>query len=379
MPSTEIDRRRLLGLLAGTAVVTPTLAYGRDTLPGQPSALYLSSRGDGRGGFFVSGFRTEGGGRFDLPLPGRGHAVAPRPGQAEAVVFARRPGSFALALDLRSGRLRHSIAAAPGRHFYGHGVFSADGRTLFTSENDYEAGTGVIGIRDAADGYRQIGEIPSHGIGPHDLRLLSDGRTLAVANGGVLTHPDSGRAKLNLPEMSPSLAYVEAASGRLLAEHRLPPALHRLSIRHLAVGPRDEVAIALQYEGPRSDLVPLVALHAGGGEIGLLTAPDRVLRRMRNYCGSAALDSGGEILGASCPRGGIVTFWQLRERRYLGAVELADGCGIAAAEASGAFLLTSGSGEVVLYRPAERSLEPIATGFGGRVQWDNHLTAWIGA
>ncbi len=360
MPSTAIDRRRSLGCLAAGLAGLAGLAAPLPAALGAPAAprpLLLSARGDGRGRYFVSGFDGDGRPAFDLALPGRGHAVVLRPGPPhgsrhgprQAVVFARRPGGFALVLDLEAGRFLQRLDSGQGRHFYGHGVFSRDGRTLFSSENAFGSGRGVIGIRDATDGYRRLGEYPSHGIGPHDLRLLADGKTLVVANGGVLTHPDSGRAKLNLPEMSPSLAYLDLADGALRADYRLPAERHRLSIRHLAVGPEDRVAIALQYEGPRADLPPLVALHGGEDAIALLAAPEPVQRRMRNYCGSLALDSAGETLAVSCPRGGLVTFWAPREGRFLRALALPDGCGVAPAAAPGSFLLTSGRGARVRY------------------------------
>src|SRR5690606_30895384 len=110
--------------------------------------------------------------------------------------FARRPGTFALVIDVVHGRILYRIASAESRHFYGHGAFSSDGRLLYATENDFAGERGVIGIYDAADGYRRAGEIPSYGIGPHELRLLADGTTLAVANGGILTRPDLPRVKL---------------------------------------------------------------------------------------------------------------------------------------------------------------------------------------
>ena len=67
------------------------------------------------------------------------------------------------------------FASKPDRHFFGHGAFSADGRLLYATENDYERARGMIGVRDATDGYRQIGEFPAHGMEPHDIALL-DGR-----------------------------------------------------------------------------------------------------------------------------------------------------------------------------------------------------------
>ena len=111
----------------------------------------------------------------------------------------------------------------------------------------------MLGVRDATDGYRQIGELASFGVGPHELVLMPDGATLAVANGGIRTHPDRDRAKLNLDSMAPSLAYLDLADGKLRADYRLAEEHHQLSIRHLAVLGTGGVAIAMQYEGDMRD------------------------------------------------------------------------------------------------------------------------------
>jgi len=378
MPSTAIDRRQSLAWLAA-GLLAPTLAHARSGLSAKPGIrpLFLSARAQPRDRYFITGFGDDGELRFDRALSGRGHAIAVNPERREAVVFARRPGTFALVLVVDGGQVVETLACGDGRHFGGHGVFSADGRTLFSTENDFDNGRGVIGIRDATDRYRQIGEYPSHEIGPHDIGLLADGATLAVANGGILTHPDSGRAKLNIPEMSPSLAYVDIANGALRDNFRLPPAFHKLGIRHLAIGPDDRVALALQYEGGRGDMVPLVGVHDGGAEIALISAPDAVLRGMHGYCGGCAIDRSGTILGVSNPRGHRATFWDLRERRYLDEVAITDGCGIAATDRPAEFLVTGGYGSICRFDPVRRAKSAVDIERVGETMWDNHLTAVI--
>ncbi len=106
------------------------------------------------------------------------------------------------------------------RHFYGHGVFSRDGRLLYATEHDNETRAGLIGVYNATGGYKRIGEMPTYGIGPHEVILLSDGKTLAVANGGIETHIETGREKLNLSSMQPSLAFIDSTNGRLISQHK---------------------------------------------------------------------------------------------------------------------------------------------------------------
>jgi hypothetical protein len=214
-----LDRRALLIGLAGGAAALSFPARAATEL--QPEC-FAASRKDDRGNFQAAIFTLDGDEQA-VELPGRGHDIALRPGGAEWVAFARRPGRFGVAVPLGAGTPIW-FAAQPGRHFFGHGVFSADGRLLYATENDYARASGMIGVRDATDGYKQIGEFPAHGMEPHDIALLSDGRTMVIANGGIRTHPDRGADELNLADMQPSLVYVDVTTGDLLEEHRLAPA-----------------------------------------------------------------------------------------------------------------------------------------------------------
>ncbi|MGF1630772.1 MAG: DUF1513 domain-containing protein [Kiloniellaceae bacterium] len=212
---TAIDRRRFLGssaaLCAAWGLALPEVALAAET------RCFVSACSDAAGATLARVFAEDGRVLATLPLPERGHGAARRPGRREAVVFARRPGRFALAFDPFSAAPAKRFDAMAGRHFYGHGVFSPDGRWLFACENDYDNARGCIGVYDAAAGYRREGELEAYAIGPHEIVLLSNGRTLVVANGGIQTHPKAGRRKLNIDTMQPSLAYIDSESGTLSA------------------------------------------------------------------------------------------------------------------------------------------------------------------
>ncbi|WP_162906503.1 DUF1513 domain-containing protein [Algihabitans albus] len=319
----------------------------------------------GKGGYRAGVLTAAGQTLQAVDLPGRGHGMACDSAGRQAVIFARRPGRFALVLDLRTGERRAEISAVRGRHFYGHGCFSVDGQRLYATENDYEGERGVIGVYDAADGFRRIGELPSHGVGPHELRLHPDGGTLVVANGGILTHPDVPRAKLNLTEMAPSLVFLEASSGHLLHRVAPPAALHRLSLRHLDIACDGRVAVVAQWEGDPLERPPLVGFTALGEPLRLVSAPEDGQAGMRNYCGSVAFSDDGSRLAVTAPRGGLVTLWR-SDGSFLGAEELPDVCAVGAVP--GGFLLASGEGHLAELRggrliPVDRSSR----------RFDNHL------
>jgi hypothetical protein len=128
--------------------------------------------------------------------------------------------------------------------------------------------------------------------------------------------------------------------------------------------------MAMQYEGSKRDRVPLVGIH-DGGDIRLLEAPGAIERRMRHYAGSVAFDQSGRLLAVSCPRGNLITFWDARQGRLIGQVEIADGCGVAPAEAPGAFVITGGHGDVVTIDAGQGGGTPMDV--VGQTAWDNHL------
>ncbi|WP_119419260.1 DUF1513 domain-containing protein [Desertibaculum subflavum] len=364
----RIDRREaLLGLLG--VAMAPHVARAAAAAPQR----VIGARADTGSRYFVTGFDTAGDVAFDLPLPGRGHGFAVRRDGGEAVAFSRRPGDRITVLDPRAGRMVREVAAATDRWFNGHGTYGPSGRVLYASETIASSGDGVIGVYDAGAGFRRVGEFPSGGLDPHDMRLLPGGETIVVANGGILTHPDAPGFQLNLHDMQPSLAYLDAGSGALRQKATLPPALHQLGTRHLAVAPDGTVAVAMQFAGPSMRTVPLVATHRlGAPEMTFLPLTEDLLAGLRGYCGSAAMDATGTVLGIASPRGNLAVFWDLATGHVLGKVGVADGCGIAADGEDG-FLLGSGLGGMFRYQPGAADATRLPLALATTARWDNHL------
>jgi hypothetical protein len=368
-----LSRRDFLAQAAAAGAL-PFLPANALAESGASDALYAAARAEADGTYAAVLFTAEGD-RSRLILPGRGHDLTFRPGTRECVVFARRPGKFAAVFSDVNGHPPLWFAAKDGRHFDGHGVFSSDGRLLFSTENDFtgEESRGMIGVRDVGAGYRQIGEFPSGGMDPHDMALLSDRRTLVVANGGIETDPETGRIPLNLATMEPSLAYIDCETGEVLERHVLDVSLHKLSIRHLAVVAGDLVVFGCQYEGPAADFPPLLGFHRRGEAPVLVAAPGSVHRDLKNYIGSVAADASGTIVAASAPKGGLITFWDAASRRYLGEKRLVDGCGVAGEAQDGRFLLSSGTGQVLEHMPLDGFTRTLTSSAWTGTSWDNHI------
>ncbi|TYC52483.1 DUF1513 domain-containing protein [Rhodobacterales bacterium] len=375
---TTLSRRGFLAALGGLAA-TPvfsrsTLAeslIGKEAADGVP--LFVSAFKKADGDYGVGILDDLGQVLGEISLPGRGHGVAISPDRTRFVAFARRPGTFAVVVRPFEDAEPQVIAAQSGRHFYGHGSFSADGRLLYAVENDYEAARGVVGVYDASGKtISRIGEIETHGIGPHDLMIDPDGKTLIVANGGIKTHPDMPRKKLNLDTMTPSVVYLDAENGDLLAEHALGTSLHQLSLRHMALDGNGRVWVGGQFEGPQADQPPLVAVLGRDESIRVTDIPDSIAPGLQNYVGSVTANASGEIIATSCPRGGQTLFWKASSGAFLGAEAIIDGCGVAPID-QGSFLISDGNGAVSLVEDPTRPAEILARPPG--YSWDNHMFA----
>jgi hypothetical protein len=344
-------RRAFLATLA--AACAPRLTWAE---VGSPAFLAAGKDGEG---FVLHGLSAAGQSLFQVALPGRGHAAAAHPTRAEAVAFARRPGTFALVIDCGTGSVRHRLTPPEGLQFNGHGAFSVDGSVLMTSEVVAETSEGRIGLWDTA-GYTRLTDWPSHGIGPHEIRLLPDGR-LAVANGGIRTDPVD-RTKLNIPDMRPNLTLLDV-DGALLDQVELPD-LRQNSIRHLALCGQG-IAFAMQWEGDPAEPVPQLGLWTPGDAPVMCEARPEDAFAMQGYAGSVAAT--GDRVAITSPKGGAVMVFAA-DGSHLATHRRADLCGVASH--AGGFTVTDGLGAI--WAVDDAGLQPLSS---GTTQWDNHLVA----
>lgn len=158
-------------------------------------------------------------------------------------------------LDLEA----QSPAFAEGWRGGGHAVFLDGGRTTLLSERaprrsasggDLAEHFGRITIRDS-DTLKIRDSFSTHGIDPHDIRLIDDDRYLVIANYGSL--PVSGDS-LPVPRVvtEASVTVIEVASGKLVEKWVTGRA--DAELRHLAAGNRDRIfAIQARLGGPEDE------------------------------------------------------------------------------------------------------------------------------
>lgn len=362
----NLQRRRWLAFISslGATAMCP-VAWANAAAP----SIRLAAAWEGEHGYQV-GVLEQRGQLFQidaaLDVPTRAHGLWVE-GGGTLLAVARRPGDWLL--RWRPGNPTADWAwIEPDRAFNGHVIAGRDGRTLYTTETNLETGQGLIGLRDAAS-LEKIGEVPTHGMDPHELLLDADD-SLVVANGGIPALPETGRLKIHMGRMDSSLVRLDTGSGALLGQWRLGD--RRLSLRHIAWGP-------IPATNPAGQRLLGVALQAEHDEVGgrvaapvLAVFDGRHLRTVSTGPGQSLAGYGGDIscvaggFAVSCPRANGVATWRA-DGQWTGFFALDEACALTAASAR---LWAGGRTAALQYASDGMAVSSSLNG----VRLDNHWT-----
>jgi len=371
----KISRRSFLKALGGLGITGTTAGVLLNQYESvHTKELWITAQGREREQYSLSSINPNQKIALDSLAGFRGHGMCQNPIKPEQVImFSRRPGTMGLVVDVATSGVKQIFNSETNHHMHGHGCFSTDGKILFYTESDYVTGKGKIILRETVN-FEKIGEYSSYGIGPHEIRLMPDNKTLVVANGGLRTHPDSGRAVLNYETMRSTLTYIDSKTGQLISEHELDEP--KASIRHLDVAQDGTVAMAIQVQRQAmSDehLVSLAATHKLGGELQSLWAPHGLMTKLNDYMGSVRVHSKQRIAAFTSPRGDLAMFWNMDNLELEGFHVFHDVCGLTLSADENYFVLSNSAGKIrrlevsTLTEDTSKRLEYPAK------SWDNHM------
>ncbi len=274
--------RRVPGDLAGAAVWVPGYEPGAATANGVPLVanrrIARAVRDPSKPHRLLSRIGMDGGVRQAL-LPAHAHDVAIAPDRSVGVLCgfeaADQVAFDPLTLDL--------VASAPafgeGWRGGGHAAYLDDGRSVLISERaprrardggPIDAHFGRITIRDA-DTLRVRESYSTHGIDPHEIVLVENGRYLVAANYGSL--PRDGERSLAVPRhvVEASVTIVDMADGRLLDKR--VTSTRDLEVRHLAVGGLARIFAIQARLGSEADLARVTAGDALAEGVDITSEP----------------------------------------------------------------------------------------------------------
>ncbi|WP_261836267.1 DUF1513 domain-containing protein [Vibrio ishigakensis] len=351
------SRREFLQLSALTGIALVTGCASSGPKPTTSSKL-VGCATDGKGNYMLAATNISGELLYTHPLASRGHSVAHSQKTNHIGVFARRPGYYLDILDADSGAQLQSLEPPKDRFFYGHGVYDNDSSLLYTTEGVTDTCEGVIGIYDASNKYRRIGEWTGFGIGPHQIAQLSTG-VLVIAVGGIQTH---GRDKINLSSMKPQIAYLDPQSGKVLQTVSLSD--HQLSIRHLAVDDKDEVFFAQQLQREAIETHPqLIMRHKLGNQEAKQLLISNRLHNKIDYIGSIGVTK--KTVVASAPRANLLLVFDKASGQQITSLNQREACGIATTNSG--FYTNNYLGQII-----STNRDKVSIYNGPALVWDNH-------
>lgn len=312
------SRRRWLIRTVALVALSAARSARADTL----ARRLIAAWDDADGGHWVGELRLETGSPLihvtaSMQVPTRAHGLLAEP-DGGVIALARRPGQWMLRWHADHPSRNQWLWSEPDRSFNGHAWADAD--VVLTVETKLDDGHSVL-VRRAAQDLAVQAEWPTHGVDAHAVIADADG-SLLVANGGVLTLPETGRAKQGLDRMVSTLVRLDPRSGDLLGQWRLDDP--RLSLRHLARHPNGTLGVALQAqhdERSRRAGAPLLALFDGKMLRAVTTPVD-----LAGYGGDiVAMPDGFSV---SAPRAGGIARYTV-DGRWLGLVSLPEACALA--------------------------------------------------
>lgn len=194
-------------------------------------------------------------------MPVKGHDVDIHP-DGHIGVFNTQNGNTMVSFDPKTLDMGAFHIFEDGIFGGGHSVF-LPGTDLIavTERTKYRKFTGTltahegrIAIRDNKT-LKALELYPCHGIAPHEVQLMQDGKHLAVANYGSTFDPKFEKNRPLL--LDPSVTIIELASGKLVETIR--PAKPVGEIRHLAAYDRNRIFCLQNIFVPPAEQLRLLA------------------------------------------------------------------------------------------------------------------------
>lgn len=140
------------------------------------------------------------------------HHVFQAAARPQLAAGSTRWGPKATILNLKERGILHSLSAPPGLRFFGHGLFSDDGRHVLLSANDNTNTEGFILFYEVDSG-RYVERISTGGVFPHEFYRQGEDTLVVTNEKGI----DPARGEL---------VFLHLPSGRIVKRFGVSHATH---------------------------------------------------------------------------------------------------------------------------------------------------------
>ena len=201
---------------------------------------------------------------FVINVPFYGHIVNQNEAKPEQAVSFQKWGTLGGLLDLKERKLVQPIPASNGSIFFGHAVFCENGTVLGCTEQEALGDNGKLVLRSFPD-LKVIGEFPTFGSNPHEVRTVDHGKTLIVAN-----NKGEGNSPMG------NVSWVDYKSGKLL--NKIEFLKSGLVPSHLDISYDGWTCVTARTQ-IKHDMSKLITFVSPKGEVFEPKVPDEINRR----------------------------------------------------------------------------------------------------
>lgn len=272
------------------------------------------------------------------------HGIHRNPRLNQQMAVFEKIGPGACEYDIDNREVTRPIEAMDNHLFYGHGAYSTDGSLLFATESRIDSQDGAISVRDA-ETLSVVGRFPSYGKSPHECKLVDQGRTMLVTNGGG-AHGDE----------LPSVSYIDVDSQKLL--ERVTLHNEDLNAGHVALNSSGQlIVISAPRAGLNQRLAGGVSIGLEQGRLSPAKADANFTEKLFGEALSVSIHDELDLAAVTHPDGNLLTIWSLQDQRLVKSIQLPGPRGVELTVDQSAFVVSFGSEASVLTIPVT-TLEP---------------------
>lgn len=246
------------------------------------------------------------------------HGYAQNPRQPAHIWAFEKWGRGAAEIDFASGAVAQTFISPEDTQFFGHGLFSRDGKICFAVREDLTTGLGhCIGFDTTT--YQEVMDIQATPGGLHECHLLDDDTFLVASNGAPVIFKNGVMQPTPMVERS-SLVHVDPGAGKVLDKKFI--ADDDQIIGHFVLS-RAGAIIALSSQR-RSAAVPHGAIyfgHLNQPALRRVVLPEALEAKLQGEMLSIAVDEARNLALVTNPGGSRVLFIDSQSGAYLGALE----------------------------------------------------------
>lgn len=311
----------------------------------------------------------------DFSVPDEVHLAVMSPDNKSILVNSRKPGASLLKYSL-SGELIAELKPLKDQHFEGHAIFSIDEKYLYVTASDFQQGSGKLLKLNSHD-LSLIEMYNTNGIGPHEL-VWQAPNIIAIANTGVLTHPNSSRDILNLDNIQSNVVLFNTLDKTLVHEWSVP--LVGLSARHLDRMDNGDLVIGCQYK-KEDQRPPCIAFASKGEALKFADTQNETLHwDMKGYTASIKSIPNSDQALISNPRGHLLTQWrdptsssETEIVQFVNSFDIKYNKGIKLTKKGNQAWFSLGAGELLFLDIESQTLNSTTVKVKPNIWWGNHL------